>query len=172
MSYEVSNGIAEDALPAWLEDAKEKFGCFDDGRINYTHADIAPVVMCTVKCMEEILLLKRSYGLADANGYWSTVNGFIDEVKPVGAQVKQELKEELGLLVDYGLIKIGKSYTLKNPDEKRLYIVFPCLVSLQIKPHIILDREHTDFNWIKRNQLGSYHTLDGLSYTVDASLKL
>ncbi len=53
--------------------------------------------MCTVLVGEEILLVKRGYNLADAEGYRSTVNGFIDEVKPVKQIAKQEALEELSL---------------------------------------------------------------------------
>src|SRR5665213_1647328 len=95
MNYKISKGILETELADWLRQASKKLGTFNDGRVNYTNAEIAPIVMCTVVWGNQLLLVKRGFGLADAEGYWSTVNGFIDEVKPVKKQAQQEIKEEL-----------------------------------------------------------------------------
>src|SRR5665647_39198 len=121
MNYQIGDGIPESDLSAWLAKATKKYGTFSDGRVDYTKADIAPIVMCTVACDDKILIVKRGYGLADANGYWSTVNGFIDADIPVREQARQELFEELGLTVNPADIKVGLSYTLNNPKEKRSY---------------------------------------------------
>lgn len=172
MTYKVTTGIEESELQAWLEEASDKYGLYEGKAVNYTHADKAPVVMCTVVCGNELLLVKRGYGLADAEGYWSTVNGFIDEVKPVREIAQQEVKEELGLDVSINDIKVAKSYTLENPEEKRKYIVFPCLINLKTKPNIVLDREHTEYAWITRKHLDSYEMLDDLPFAIDSALKL
>jgi len=172
MTYSISEGISQKGLTIWLKDAKQNYGVFEDGRVNYTNADIAPVVMCTVIYNDSILLAKRGYGLADAEGYWSTIDGFIDEIKSITEQVMQEVKEELGLNINRSQVKIGESYTLKNPQERRTYIVFPCLVSLKKEPDIVLNEEHTEFAWIRRNDLRLYHTLDDLPLAIDSALKL
>jgi len=172
MTYSISEGIPEAELSVWLTKAATKFGTFDDKRVNYKNADLAPIVMCTVQSGDEILLVKRGYGLADAEGYWSTVNGFIDEIKPVAKQAQQEIKEELGIDVSVEQIMVRPSYTLKNPKEKRRYVVFPCLVSLPSKPQITLDSENTEYAWIKREDLTSYETLDDLPYAIGAALGL
>jgi NADH pyrophosphatase NudC (nudix superfamily) len=171
MDFTITQGISEAELATWLREAAIKFGTFTDGRVNYTDADSAPIVMCTVQCGDELLLVKRGYGLADAEGYWSTVNGFIDEVKAVKEQVKQEIREELGLHVTDKQVRVGTSYTVHNPKEKRRYIVFPCLVTVPTKPDIVLDRENTDFTWITRAELGSYDILADLPYAIDAARK-
>ncbi len=172
MSYEITDGIAEADLKPWLENALRKYGLYEGKAVNYTDADVAPIIMCTVIVEDEILLAKRGYGLADAEGYWSTINGFIDEVKPVAEFAQQECLEELGLAVEISQIKVVSSYTLKNPKEKRRYIVFPCLVELDKKPEIRLDREHTDFRWIKRAELETYDILDDLPVAIDAALSV
>jgi len=172
VSYKVTSGIDEEDLAAFINLALEKYGTYQGKAVNYTHADTAPIVMCTVRCGDEILLVKRGYGLADAEGYWSTNNGFIDELKPVKEIAQQELKEELSINVLLEKIKIGKSYTLENPAEKRKYVVFPCLIELEKKPKIVLDREHTEYRWIKRSQLEEFEILDDLPYAIDAALAL
>lgn len=172
MSYKLSDGVLESQLPGWLKKAGQKYGKFRDGRVNYTHADIAPVVMIVVICSNEILLAKRTYGLADAEGYWSTVNGFIDENKPVATIAAQELKEEIGLQINQQKIEVGPSYTITNLQNKRRYIVFPCLVKLGTKPEIFLDHEHSEFTWTKRSELEKFHMLEDTLFTIDAALAL
>ncbi len=172
MTYKITPGIEESELEHWLEEALKKYGLYEGKAVNYTHADTAPIVMCTVVCGGELLLAKRGYGLADAEGYWSTVNGFVDEIKPVKEIAQQEAKEELGLDVSLDDIKVAKSYTLENPKEKRKYIVFACLITLKSKPEIVLDREHTDYAWTSREQLKDYEMLDDLPYAIDTALKL
>lgn len=172
MSYKITPGIDESELTSWLDKALEKYGLYEGKAVNYSKADVAPIVMCTIICNDEILLVKRGYGLADAEGYWSTVNGFIDEVKPVKEIAQQEAKEELGLDVTLDEIKVANSYTLENPKEKRKYIVFACLITLKSKPEIVLDHEHTDYAWTTREQLKDYEMLDDLPYAIDKALKL
>ncbi len=172
MSYQTSAGLAEGELSTWLKDAARKYGTFPDGRVNYTDAPIAPTVMCTLKCGDEIFLAKRGYGLADAEGVWSTINGFIDEDKPVAEIAANEFKEELGLTIDPSIIKIAPSYTVNSQQEKRAYIIFPCLVIVDKGPNVKLDREHTEYVWIKRADLKNYEVLDGLAEVIDAALRL
>lgn len=172
MSYKITGGIPEADLSSWIETALEKYGLYEGKAVNYTHADTAPIVMGTLVYGDELLLVKRGYGLADAEGYWSTVNGFIDEVKPVKEIMQQEVKEELQLDVSLDDILVAKSYTLENPKEKRKYIVFPCLITLMKKPEIVLDREHTDYVWTTREHLKDYEMLDDLPYAIDTALKL
>ena len=172
MPYKIREGIRESELKDWIETALKKYGTYRGKAVDYTKASIAPIVMCTVKCGNEILLVKRGFGLADAEGYWSTNNGFIDEIKPVKEIAQQEIKEELSLHVPLDKIKVGKSYALENPAEKRNYIVFPCLITLEKKPKIVLDREHTEYRWIKRSQLEDFEILDDLPHAVDAALAL
>lgn len=170
MSFKITDGIEESKLAGWLENATKQWGTFDDGRVNYTKADKAPIVMCTITCGGEILLVKRGHGLADANGYWSTVNGFIDEAKPVWKQAQQEVKEELGFEVKESQITVAQSYTLTNLKEKRSYIVFACRVDLSTKPDIVLNEEHTDFAWINRSAVNDHHILDDLPEAIDRAL--
>src|SRR5438309_8753593 len=117
MSYKVTPGIAETELKAWLKEALGKYGRYHGKGVNFTDADIAPIVMCTVTYGDKILLVKRGFGLADAEGYWSTVNGFIDEIKPVKEIAQKEVKEELGIDVKPDASQVGISYTLQNPKE-------------------------------------------------------
>lgn len=172
MSYKISAGLKENDLGSWISKAGNKYGRFGDGRVDYSNASTAPVVMCTIVYRGKILLVKRGYGLADAEGYWSIVNGFIDEIRPVKEIAKQEVKEELGLDIGIDDIKVAESYALQNPKEKRQYIIFACLVTLKSKPCIVLDRENTDYAWVSRKELINYETLDDLPFAIDTALSL
>lgn len=172
MAYKISSGYPEHELPDKIKAAQKKFGSFKDGRADYTHAPEAPIVMCTVLCEDEILILKRGYGLADAEGYWSTINGFIDEPKSVKEFACQEIREETGVKLKLDNIRVGKPYRLNNPKEKRVYNVFPCLAKLKSKPKIILNKEHTGFAWINRSELENYHILYDLPHAIDSALAL
>jgi 8-oxo-dGTP pyrophosphatase MutT (NUDIX family) len=172
MNYEISKGIPEADLASWLKHAAKKYGTFEDGRVNYTDAEIAPAIMCVLACEEQILLVKRSHGLADGNGYWSIISGFIDEHKPVAEIASQELNEELGLTISPSEIKTAPSHTLRNPQEKRSYIIFPCLLKLNTKPMLVLDREHAEYAWINRDEIEKYHILADLPFVIDTALGL
>lgn len=172
MAYKISDGYPEKELHDKIKHIKKNFGSFSDGRADYTNAPEAPIVMCTVAYKNKILLLKRGYGLADAEGYWSTINGFIDEFKSVKEIARKEIFEETGIKLHGSDIRVGKSYRLDNPKEKRAYNVFPCLTKLSKKPQIKLDKEHTDMAWIGRPQLGNYYILDDLPHAIDSALGL
>lgn len=172
MSYKVSDGIPEKDLPKWIKKALTKYGTYKEGGVDYTDAPVAPIVMCTLLYKNKLLLLKRGYGLADAEGSWSVIDGFIDEDKPVKEIAKKEFKEELGIVITNNQIKVGGSFTLKSDQEKRAYVVFPVLVQMNEEPKIRLDREHTDFAWIKRSELDDYQILDDLPFVIDKTLEL
>ena len=172
MSYKITDGISEADLPAWLDEAAKKYGVFDDGRVNYEHADIAAAVMCTIKCGEQILLVRRSKDVDDAAEYWSTVNGFLDDKKTVTEIAQNEIKEELNVDVELSQILVRKSYTLENPKEKRKYIVFPCLVELNEKPNIVLNPENTEYAWVSPAEVNNFDILEDLPHVINAALGL
>lgn len=170
MSYKISQGLDENDLSDWLDEAAAKYGKFDDGRVDYTEADIAATVMCTLRCGDKILLVRRDKNVSDAAEYWSTVNGFIDEKKPIAEVAQQEIKEELNVNVDVSNIIVRKSYTLENPKEKRKYIVYPCLVELNELPEIALNVENTEYAWVSLPEIETFDILDDLPYAIDSAL--
>ncbi len=172
MNYKITDGLEQKDLNQWLKKAISKYGTFADGRINYKSANIAPIIMCTVIYQNKILLVKRNRSLTDARNYWSTVNGYIDKIKPIKQLVAQKIKVELGLDINTQFIKIASSYTLDNSKEIRQYIVFPCLITLDTEPTIILNQENTEFSWITRDKLTSYFILDDLPIAIDNALNL
>lgn len=136
---------------------------FDDGRIDYTGSNTAPVVVVFVKHKNRLLLLKRSYEVSNYKGMWSTVAGYIDEKKPIKEKALSEVHEELG--VDESLIssvKIGKPYLFTDRKRKKKWLRCTVLLTLRQKPDIRLDQEHTAYIWVTPKEVRSIETTPGL----------
>ncbi len=59
MRFSITKGITETELENRLKGASQRFGTFNDGRVNYKDADIAPIVMCTIVYKDKLLLVKE-----------------------------------------------------------------------------------------------------------------
>ncbi|EDK72470.1 NUDIX hydrolase [candidate division TM7 genomosp. GTL1] len=130
---------------------------FDDGRINFTGVQKAPVLNAIVYHDGWILIVKRSDKVGAYQGLWNGISGFIDEPKPIEDFAKQEINEELG--VDLAIIKrivVGEPYEVDDRSIDRLWFVYPVLVELHKLPDIVLDWEHTDFAWITPKALEEF----------------
>src|SRR5436309_6273284 len=84
-------------IPAAVESLGNKLPRFPDGRIDYTHATVAPVILCFVQWQDKILLLKRSEKVLSYKNKWNTVGGYLDELKTLRQFALDELREELGI---------------------------------------------------------------------------
>ena len=146
-----------------IKEFAEKLPKFQDGRIDYSNSNIAPVITVFVKYEDEILLLKRSDKVRVYQGKWNAVAGYLDELKPINEKVLEEIKEELGI-VRYSvlLFRIGKSYKFTDFEVNKTWIVFPILVELKYKPDIKLDWEHTEYRWIKPEELREFNVVSDL----------
>ncbi|MEA1926086.1 MAG: NUDIX domain-containing protein [Patescibacteria group bacterium] len=150
-----------------LREFSEKLPKFSDGRIDYSSSDKAPVLTCFVKYQDKILLLKRSDKVRVYKGLWNTVAGYIDELCPVENKALAELEEELGITEDIiGQVRRGTSYEFHDKDARKTWIIFPLLADLKEKPAIKLDWEHTEFKWIKPDQINEYNIVPNLNVTL------
>jgi len=144
---------------------------FPDGRINYSHAKIAPVINCTVVCKGKVLLLKRSRKVRSYKGKWNTIGGYLDEAKSVRQKAIEEIKEELGISQkDLKRIKILKSFRVADKKIKKVWIVFPVLAELKSKGKIKLDWEHTNYKWVKPEEIKRFNTIPNLHKAVNKML--
>jgi isopentenyldiphosphate isomerase len=143
-----------------IEEFSRKLPKFPDGRIDYSTSDKAPVITAFVKFEDKILLLKRSSGLKNYPLKWNAVTGFMDELKPVEEKVLDELEEELGIgKSSIVSMRIGKPYEVKDFDTGKTWIVNPAIVDLRRIPEIKLNFEHTDFKWIRKEELSYFNTV-------------
>lgn len=140
---------------------------FEDGSIDYSNSNEAPVITVFVKYQDKILLLKRSDKVRTYRRKWNTVAGYLDEVKPIKEKVLEELREETKISEkDILNIKYGDPYKLKDKKIKKTWIVHPVLVALKNKVEIKIDWEHTEYRWIKIEELKDYDFVASLDETL------
>ena len=145
---------------------------FADGRINYSKSSKAAVVTVFIKYRDKILLLKRSENVGSYKGKWGAVSGFIDKLRYIENEAMEELKEEVGILEkDIAKMRVKKSFEVHDGAIGKTWIVFPVLAELKTKSEIKLDWEHTDFKWIRPDEMKNYDTDFKLEETLRRALK-
>jgi beta-phosphoglucomutase-like phosphatase (HAD superfamily)/8-oxo-dGTP pyrophosphatase MutT (NUDIX family) len=145
---------------------------FADGRINYSKSSKAAVVTVFIKYRDKILLLKRSENVGSYKGKWGAVSGFIDKLRYIENEAMEELKEEVGILEkDIAKMRVKKSFEVHDGAIGKTWIVFPVLAELKTKSEIKLDWEHTDFRWIRPDEMKNYDTDFKLEETLRRALK-
>jgi 8-oxo-dGTP pyrophosphatase MutT (NUDIX family) len=139
----------------------------NDGHIDYTHAKKAAVITIFIRRKNKILLLKRSNKVLTYKGKWNTVAGYLDELVPIKDKIIEELYEELSILKkDIEMISIGDYYEFYDTNIKRIWIIFPVLITLNKTPDIRLDWEHTDYRWINLDEIEQYDTVPNLNKSL------
>lgn len=140
---------------------------FPDGRIDFSQSEKAPVVTCFVRWQHRILLLKRSAAVRTYQGKWGTVAGYIDEPRPVGEKALQELHEELGITSDQvSAVRVGSPYQFFDSEARKTWVVHPVMVELKEKAGLRLDREHTEYAWIRPQEIADYETVPMLDESL------
>lgn len=149
-----------------------KLPVFPDGRIDYSNSDTAPVITVFMRYKDKILLLKRSNEVLTHKGKWSTVAGYLDELKPIQEKALEEIREETGVKEDIiSKIHIGKPYKFKDTEANKIWLRHPILVELRDKPDIKIDWEHTEYRWIKPEELKEFDTVPRLDRSFEDALK-
>ena len=135
---------------------------FQDGRIDYTHADSAAVVNCFVMHDGRLLLLKRSDQVMVYPGKWNVVGGFLDEAVSVKQKVCEELSEELGIeKASIDRVEEHEMFEYGDRTASRTWFIFPTVVTLN-SPDITLDWEHTEYRWIQPGEISKFDIVPGL----------
>ncbi len=140
-----------------IKDFYGKLPKFDDGRIDYHTSDTAPVITVFVECAGRILLLKRSNKVGNYRKKWSTVTGYLDELKPIKEKALEELREEIAVsATDIEKLYFGKVQIVEDRKIKKTWIIQPALARLKKRPDVKLDFEHTEYTWIKPGEITDY----------------
>ena len=151
----------------------KKLPRFSDGRIDYSRSDVAPVVTVFIRYKGKVLLLKRRDKVGTYPGKWNTVTGYLDEVKTIREKVLEEIKEEIGMnkdnILSYDLVE---SYRFKDLSANKTWIVHPVLVELKDKPVIRLDWEHTEYRWIRPDEIKNFDVVPRLDESLKRAIGL
>lgn len=162
----------EEKILKTIEEFAKKLPKFPDGRIDYSNSDTAPVITVFVKYKDKILLMKRSNKVRTYKGKWNTVAGYLDEVKPIEEKAFEEIREELGVAKDNILsLHIGELCEFADSEINKHWIICPVLVKLKNEPEIRLDWEHTEYKWIKPEELKEFDIVSNLDKSLENAFK-
>lgn len=157
----------EEKILKIIEEFSKKLPKFLDGRINYSNSDAAPVITVFLKYKDKILLMKRSNRVLTYKGKWNTVAGYLDELRPINEKIEEEIEEESGIEEDnISSISIGESYKFTDNKIDKTWIVFPSLVELKNEPEIKLNWEHTEYKWLKPEELENFDIVSNLKKSL------
>jgi len=131
-----------------------------------------PVVNAFVQHKGKILLLKRSQKVGTHRGMWNCVGGYIksDLQKNGELQIKEnpekrarhEIEEEVGIKnKDLTLIDKAPPVDWVDKTSDKTWRVHYFLFNSKTNK-VKLDWEHTDYRWVKPNQLNQYKNIIGL----------
>jgi isopentenyldiphosphate isomerase len=163
--------MKEEEIISLVNKFSKKLPKFPDGRIDYSKSETSFVLTVFIKFKNEILILKRSSKVGIYPGKWSTVTGYLDEPIPLIKKILKELKEELEINEDIiSSYKIGESFEFIDKKVNRTWIIFPAWVETKKKPKIKLDWEHSEYKWIKKEELGNYDTVPKLDLSLKKGL--
>jgi ADP-ribose pyrophosphatase YjhB (NUDIX family) len=142
------------------------------GQTDYTNIHWAPVINCVVKHKNKILLVQRSTEVNFYPGYWNGISGFLDDDKGLKEKVKEELREELGLLPkDIISIRLAEIFDRDDRKCKKTWIVHPVMVRVKTDK-IVLDSEAKQYVWASIREAKELKLLPGFDIVLEKVSKL
>lgn len=113
-------------------------------------------MLCVVISNNEVLLLKRSPSKKYFPNKWAMVGATpLNQDDDMRAIALREIHDELG--VEGEIIKEGKEMIVTMKEDKKLkeWHVFPFLARIDTES-VILNEEHTQFVWVKPEEIDKY----------------
>ncbi|MBS3777942.1 MAG: NUDIX domain-containing protein [Candidatus Thermoplasmatota archaeon] len=164
----------EDNVQQIVKKFSKKLPLFQDGRIDYSQSDTAPVLTVFIAYQNKFLLLKRSSKVRTYQQKWNTVAGYLDDPnQTIFEKILEELNEELNIKrKQISSYSFGQKYQFTDENNGKTWIVYPTIVTLSKKPDIKLNREHTDYNWITADEIKKYDTVPNLKKSMKRAIKL
>ncbi|MBU1120631.1 NUDIX domain-containing protein, partial [Candidatus Micrarchaeota archaeon] len=118
---------------------------------------------------ERLLLLKRINGINNYPGKWNVVAGYLNEMNPL-KRIYMEIEEETGIKKkDLRLVKKVKQFRLKDNVLGKTWIVNAFLFETG-KRRVKLNWEHSDFKWVKPEELKKFDSVFGLDKAVKKAM--
>jgi 8-oxo-dGTP diphosphatase len=129
-----------------------------------TYVAVIGVVKLDDEEEDYILLLKRNALRRTSPNKWQTPSGFMNEGESAEEAVLREVKEETTL---EGTIKKSGS-VFEVVDEWARWIIIPFLISVKSNKVVIDTREHSEFRWVKVNEVSSFECVKGIDEDLKA----
>ena len=107
---------------------------------------------------DRILLLKRNARRRTSPNKWQTPSGFLNEGESAEEAALREVKEETSL--DGTILKAGRAFEVL--DEWARWVIIPFLISVKSDKVIIDTKEHSEFRWIKVDEVSSFECVKGI----------
>jgi len=121
------------------------------------------VVTCFLEYDNRVLLLKRSQKVGTYEQRWAGVSGYIEEGNSPFEQALEEMREEAGLKEeDIRLLREGVPLEVDDKEIRRKWVVHPFRFLLSKPEKVELDWEHTEFKWVKPEEIKKHKTVPGL----------
>ncbi len=111
-----------------------------------------------------ILLLRRNAQRRTSPNKWQTPSGFMKEGESAEGAVLREVKEETAL--DGTIKKSGSAFEVV--DEWARWIILPFLVLVKSYDVVIDTREHSEFKWVKVDEVPSFECVKGIEEDLKA----
>lgn len=108
-------------------------------------------VVCYVEAEKELLVIQQEQGKTD-EGLWGGPAGKIEPGETPEVAVRRELFEETGIRPSSPIVYLGTLY-IRKPDFDYTYYMFQ--LQLDQKPSIQLSFEHSDYRWVKSEEIES-----------------
>jgi len=155
-----------------VKELSKSYPCFKDGRIDYSNAEIAPIVTCFIMHNNKIFLAKRGNKVRTYKGKWCTVAGYYD--RPLAAEkiALMELMEEASIAKEQidKMIK-GAPFNYTDKDYGIKWVVHPFLFLVNSRK-ITLDWEHEEMLWIAPDKLSQYDTVPMLDRSLKSVMEI
>ena len=129
-----------------------------------TYVAVIGVVKLDDEEEDYILLLKRNALRRTSPNKWQTPSGFMNEGESAEEAVLREVKEETAL---EGTIKKSGS-AFEVVDEWARWIIIPFLISVKSDKVVIDTREHSEFRWVRVDEVSSFECVKGMKEDLKA----
>ena len=119
------------------------------------------VVTCFLKYEDKIFIGLRSSKVRTYPGKWASVSGSIEE-DPYQTAL-EEVGDEVHLTKnDVELVRVGDVLEVQDKNYDTLFRVHPYLFECKHPEKIKLDWEHTEYKWIRPEEISNFETVPKL----------
>ncbi|HIH31690.1 TPA: NUDIX domain-containing protein [Candidatus Woesearchaeota archaeon] len=141
-------------IPKIVKNLYRKYPKFPDGRIDYSDKKTCAVLTIFVEFNGKILLMQRSDKVSTYKGKWMTLAGYYDELVPIKKKILEELREELNIgESNVKTLTVNKPHKVTDRDINKEWIIFTSRIILGKSSKIKLDWEHTEYKWVKPQEI-------------------